>query len=54
MPCATALYAVGYLAVAVVTGRLATTAATAPNVSRVVLWSILAECDQRLRAAAAH
>jgi hypothetical protein len=41
VPCATALYTVGYLAVAVVTGKLATTAATAPHLSRVLLWSIL-------------
>ena len=41
VPVATVLYAAGYLAVAVLTGTLASTAATAPDGSRVVLWSFL-------------
>jgi len=41
VPAAALLYAAGYVAVAVVTATLATTAATAPDISRVVLWSVL-------------
>ena len=41
VPVAALLYAAGYVAVAVLTGALAATAATAPDTSRVVLWSVL-------------
>jgi hypothetical protein len=41
VPVATLLYAAGYVVVAVVTGALASTAETAPDTSRVVLWSLL-------------
>jgi hypothetical protein len=41
VPAAAVLYAAGYVAVAVVTGVLATTAATAPDLARVVLFSFL-------------
>ena len=41
VPAAALLYAAGYVVVAVVTGALASTATTAPDSSRVVLWSIL-------------
>ena len=35
------LFAAGYVVVAAVTGALASTAATAPDTSRVVLWSVV-------------
>jgi hypothetical protein len=41
VPMAALLYAAGYVAVAVLTASLATTVATAPDTSRVVLWSVL-------------
>jgi hypothetical protein len=41
VPAAALLYAAGYVAVAVLTGSLASTPDTAPDTSRVVLWSIL-------------
>src|SRR3954470_7196679 len=41
VPAAALLYAAGYVVVAAVTGALASTAATAPDTSRVVLWSFL-------------
>ena len=41
VPAAALLYAAGYVVVAVVTGALASTAETAPDTSRVVLWSFL-------------
>ena len=41
VPAAALLYAAGYVAVAAVTDALASTAATAPDTSRVVLWSFL-------------
>lgn len=41
VPAAALLYAAGYVAIAVVTTTLATTAETMPDQSRVVLWAIL-------------
>jgi Family of unknown function (DUF6350) len=41
VPAAALLYTAGYVAVAVLTASLAATAATAPDTSRVVLWSFL-------------
>jgi hypothetical protein len=41
VPAASVLYAAGYLAVAVLTLRLASTPETAPDGSRVVAWSVL-------------
>lgn len=41
VPAATVLFTAGYLAVALVTLRLATTPGTAPDASRVVAWSVL-------------
>jgi Family of unknown function (DUF6350) len=41
VPAAALLYAAGYVGVAVVTSTLASTPATAPDTSRVVLWSFL-------------
>src|SRR3954468_4541984 len=41
VPAAVLLFAAGYVGVAVLTGALASTAATAPDGSRVVLWSFL-------------
>ena len=41
VPAAALLYTAGYVMVAVVTGALASTAETAPDTSRVVLWSFL-------------
>jgi hypothetical protein len=41
VPAATVFYTAGYLAVVVLTGRLATTSATAPDLSRAGLWSVL-------------
>ena len=41
VPSAALLYAAGYVVVAAVTTALASTAATAPDTSRVVLWSFL-------------
>lgn len=41
VPTATAAFAGGYLAVAIVTFHLAATPETAPSLSRVVLWSLL-------------
>ncbi len=41
VPVAALFYTAGYAGVAVLTGTLATTTATAPDISRVVLWSVL-------------
>jgi hypothetical protein len=41
VPAAALLYSAGYVMVAVVTAALASTAATAPDTSRVLLWSFL-------------
>lgn len=41
VPLASFLYAAGYVAIAVLTLTLATTPATAPDLSRVVAWSVL-------------
>jgi hypothetical protein len=41
VPVATVLFTAGYVAVAVLTGRMAATEATAPDMHRVVLWSVL-------------
>ena len=41
VPAAALLFTAGYVAVAVLTGNLASTATTAPDSSRVVFWSVL-------------
>jgi hypothetical protein len=41
VPAATLFFTVGYVGVALLTGRLAATTETAPDLHRVVLWSVL-------------